>query len=37
MLLFDNNNVIGLIAPITPEEESLQPLLHASGAAMWSR
>ena len=33
MLIFDNDNVTGLIAPITPEEMSLQPLTHASGAA----
>ena len=35
MIIFDNNNVIGLIAPITPEEEALLPLLHESGAAHW--
>lgn len=36
MLLFDNNNVTGLIAPIAKEEEeALQPLLHESGAARW--
>lgn len=35
MLLFDNNNVIGLIAPIAKEEEALQPLFHESGAARW--
>ena len=35
MLLFDNDNVVGIIAPITPEEMSLQPIIHASGAAMW--
>lgn len=35
MLIFQDDNVIGLIAPITPEEEALQPLLHESGAAYW--
>ena len=35
MLIFDNDNVTGLIAPITPEEMSLQPIRHASGAAYY--
>ena len=35
MLIFDNDRVIGLIAPITAEELALQPLLHESGAAHW--
>ena len=35
MLIFDNDNVTGLIAPITAEEMSLQPIMHASGVSMW--
>ena len=35
MLIFEGNDVTGLIAPITPEEEALQPLTHESGAAHW--
>lgn len=33
MLIFDNDSVTGLIAPITAEELTLEPLLHESGAA----
>ena len=35
MLIFDNDSVTGLIAPITAEELTLEPLLHESGAARW--
>ena len=35
MLIFEENEVTGLIAPITPEEMSLQPIRHASGAAYY--
>lgn len=36
MLIINNNGVQGLIAPISPAELLMRPILHESGAAWWT-